>query len=179
MLLLCLLLAACGVGPQNGPVPIDVPVPTKAQPEEPALRGPRTVTVYFILGDRLTPVRRGASETSLEQLLLLLAAGPSPREAQDGLRTAVAPGVLSPGPAATTPGTVVVEVTRDFTEVSGRNQLLAVAQVVWTVTEGQDITNVRMTSAGMPLEVPTDTGLSAGPVTRSDYLSVKPAPAPS
>jgi spore germination protein GerM len=67
-----------------------------------------------------------------------------------------------------------VAVTREFTGLGGGNQQLAVAQIVWTVTEFPGVQQVRFSIDGQPLEVPTDEGLTDQPVDRDDYRSVAP-----
>ena len=65
--------------------------------------------------------------------------------------------------------------SRDFTSIAGDAQLLATAQLVWTITDSAPDVSVRITVDGRPIEVPTDAGLSRLPVRRSDYASVAPA----
>ena len=176
VVLLCLtLVTGCGMRAQREPVTIDLPVPT-APTARPAPGGPRSVTVYLLRDDRLEAVRRSAADRSVATAVQLLTAGPTSREGSAGLRTAVP--VESVTVAGTDPatGTVVVEVTADFVATTGTNQLLAVAQVVWTVTESPDVRRVRMTSDGSPIDVPTDEGLTQDPVGRDDYVDVSPVP---
>jgi spore germination protein GerM len=71
-------------------------------------------------------------------------------------------------------GVATVSVTPGFPGLSGGNQLLAVAQVVWTLTELPTVTAVRFSVDGTPVEIPTDDGLTDRPVDRDDYRSVKP-----
>jgi hypothetical protein len=74
---------------------------------------------------------------------------------------------------------VTIGVAREFTEVAGGNQLLASAQVVFTVTGFPGVEAVRITADGSPVQVPTDDGLTAEPVGRDDYRSVAaPDPGP-
>lgn len=173
VVLLCLALGGCGMWAQREPVTIDVPVPTEPT-APPAPDGPRSVTVYLLRGDRLEAARRAADDRSVATAVELLAAGPTGPESRAGLRTAVPPeSVRMVGTDGAT-GTVVVEVTADFVATTGTNQLLAVAQVVWTVTESPDVRLIRMTSNGNPIDVPTDEGLSGDPVGRDDYAAVAP-----
>jgi spore germination protein GerM len=88
--------------------------------------------------------------------------------------------VLVPDRPVATDAVVTVAVSREFTEVAGGNQLLATAQVVFTVTEVPGVAAVRVTADGSPVEVPTDAGLTDEPVRREDYASVAgPSPAPA
>lgn len=184
VLALVLTTTGCGVSAQEHPTPIAVARP--AEPSEPAVeRGALEVPVYFVRSADLEPVTRSAREVSAQTAVDLLLAGPTRREVTSGVRTALAPQPLavmssSDAPAGTEPGTAVVAATRDFATVSGSNQLLALAQVVWTLTELPGIERVVITVDGVPVEVPTDDGLSRQPVTRSHYTSVSPLqPTPS
>ena len=181
--LTCALLAGCGVRTQDAPeqLPPDVlpselqasAAPPTGQPAEPFPGGSTTtVPVYLVEGDRLIQVDRPAGRRSLEDALTaLLAAG----EAGGSQRSAV--------PA----GTVVerlerrgdllsIELSRQFGQVRGLDQVLAVAQVVWTATEFPPVQQIDLLVGGRRLELPVEQGeVSSGPARRDDYRSVGPA----
>lgn len=172
-------LAACGVDPQAEPEDVSI-APVLSSPASPTRTsaGP-TVVLWFLEGDRLEPVRRAASGTGPATALDLLADGPTPEESTDGLSTAL----FTPQPLAVVDGrqsdsTLTVAVSPAFVNVSGDNQLRAVAQVVWTATEFAGVEEVRFVSEDGPLEVPTDEGLTDEAVEREDYASVAPEDAP-
>ncbi len=172
LVLAALLLAGCGVRTQDRPEPITIADPTTAGRDATAGRGGPFVVVFFVRGDRLEEARRTVRAPGIATALEVLATGPTRQEVVGGLRTALAPQDFTV-PGELTPGaTVSIDVTRDFTGVSGDNQLLAVAQVVWTVTQFPDVRRVRLTSEGAPLEIPTDEGLTDGSVDRDDFRSV-------
>ncbi len=172
--LVMILVAGCGVAPERRPIPIDL-APAAAPVESAPEAGPLTVVVYYIRGDRLEAVERAVSESSGPALLGLLTAGPSRAEVVTGLRTALTPQTLTVTTSEEAPDTAEVAVTQEFTGITGENQLLAVAQLVWTVTELPGITRVRLSVDGESLEIPTDRGLSQDPVERADYMSIAPA----
>ncbi|TQN42628.1 sporulation and spore germination protein [Blastococcus colisei] len=174
-LVLLLLLVGCGVDAQDRPEGIDIPEPSTTDPPPATDGGSREVTVFFVRGARLEPAERSSARADVTSVLELLVAGPTRGEVIGGLRTALAPQSLTPEPSGTTGPVVTIAVTREFTDVAGGNQLLAVAQVVWTVTQVPGVDLVRVTSDGQPVEVPTDEGLTDQPVGRSDYLSVAPS----
>ncbi len=168
-------LAACGVDPQAEPEDVAI-APVLSSPASPTRTsaGP-TVLLWFLEGDRLAPVGRAASGTGPATALDLLADGPTPEESAEGLSTAL----FTPQPLAVVDGgqsgsTLTVAVSPAFVNVSGDNQLRAVAQVVWTATEFAGVEEVRFVSEDGPLEVPTDEGLTDDPVEREDYASVAP-----
>ncbi|MCF6507411.1 hypothetical protein E9549_08320 [Blastococcus sp. MG754426] len=172
---LCVLavLTGCGVDPQPQPERIAVPTapPGTATPQADDA-GPEVV-VYFVRGADLAPAPRATRAATPENAVTLLATGPTRAEVIGGLRTAVAPQSIVadeglPG------GITAVNVTEEFAGITGGNQLLAVAQVVWTLTELPGTARVRFLLDGRPLEVPTDVGLSDGPVGRDQFQSVAP-----
>jgi hypothetical protein len=175
LLIVALLVTGCGVQPEDR----WEPVTTAARPStetgnggQPS--GPR-LTVFLVRGADLAPVQRRTSARTPAAALEQLVEGPTRAEAASGIRTALAPevvGVDQELPA----GVTTVSVTRGFTALTGGNQLLAVAQIVWTLTDLPTVTAVRFALDGSPVEVPTDAGLTDRPVTRDDYRSVAPAP---
>ncbi|MFH5823468.1 GerMN domain-containing protein [Georgenia sp. AZ-5] len=172
-----ILLPGCGVLPEQEPTAIEIArsaTPAQAAPDA----GPFTMTVYYIHDDRLKPVPRAVSQTSATTALSLLTTGPTRSEVATGLRTALTPQTLTLTTDEERPDTADVAVTPDFTSITGENQLLAVAQLVWTVTELPGVSRVRLSVDGEPLEIPTDRGLSRAPVGRPDYTSVAPSARP-
>jgi spore germination protein GerM len=166
-------VAACGVPTQAGPEPLAVDAPESA-PTAVVTADDGGVELWFIRGRRLEAVPRPVGPADVHAALDLLVAGLTPTEVDAGLRTALAPQTLRhSGPTPDDPA-VTVAVTREFTGLVGGNQQLAVAQVVWTVTQFSGVEQVRFTVDGRPLEVPTDDGLTDQPVDRDDYRSMAP-----
>ena len=168
------LVSGCGVSAED----TSEAVRTGASPSPElgngdAAAGPH-VTVFFVRGDALAPVDRRNSGATAEAALQQVVEGPTRAEAADGIRTALAPEVDGVG-AVGLDGIATVTVSRGFTGITGGNQLLAVAQIVWTLTDLPTVDRVRFTVEGSPIEVPTDAGLSAGPVDREDFRSVAPS----
>ena len=171
--LAAVLVAGCGVAPDDRPEEVSTePAPAVATGTGSPGSGP-LVTIYLVRGAELSPaVRRTTARTTTVALDLLLE-GPTRAEAADGIRTALAPEEV--GVEEVLPdGTVALSLTRGFTGLTGGNQLLAVAQIVWSLTALPEITGVRFTVEGAPVEVPTDAGLTASRVERDDYASVAP-----
>lgn len=166
-----LVLLGCGLSSQSQPVPLPVQQ-TPASSSVPTRENGYSVTVYFVQFGRLAPVSRSAPDTSPETALRLLVEGPDAVEAATGLETALVPQRLSSVVAGR--GPLTVEAGPEFTSIAGDNQLLAVAQLVWTVTGPAPRALVRITVEGKPIEVPTDDGLSRLPVGRDDYRDVAP-----
>ncbi|SNS16385.1 Sporulation and spore germination [Geodermatophilus pulveris] len=173
-----LALTGCGVDPQDAPEPVSIPPPPAPAPDPSAAPGGPRVTVWFVRGTGLEAAERVTARPGVDAALEALLGGPTRAEVLGGLRTALAPQSVLPGPPTPAGPVVTVEVARGFTEVAGGDQLLATAQVVFTVTGYPGVQAVRITSEGAPVEVPTDAGLTAGPVDRDDYASVAPDPPP-
>ncbi|WP_435769516.1 GerMN domain-containing protein [Nocardioides sp. SYSU DS0651] len=172
------LLGACGVPLQDEPHP----VPTRSadlEPETDAGGAAYTARVFLVSGDALAPVVRETDDRSVRSVLDLLAAGPTREEREQGLSTALGAGRFDARLARSQrpggPVVVVVSVPSQFLATGGDEQLLAAAQVVWTVTAWRESARVRMEADGRPIELPTDRGLTGRSVTRADYRSVAPA----
>lgn len=179
LLVVALLVTGCGVRPQDRWQPVTTAAaPSSEMGNGAQSTGPR-VTVFLVRDADLAPVERRTNARTTAAALELLVEGPTRAEAAGGIRTALAPevvGVDQELPA----GVTTVSVTRGFTALTGGNQLLAVAQIVWTLTDLPTVTAVRFAVDGAPVEVPTDAGLTDRPVNRDDYRSVAPAePAPT
>ncbi|SDQ63477.1 GerMN domain-containing protein [Quadrisphaera sp. DSM 44207] len=171
--LLGVLLGGCQVLPQQRPVAVDLPSTT--DPSVPGVDGgSQQVEVYLVRGDRLTPVVRRVRDSSAQTALSALVAGPTRAEVGSGLRTALPPQPLvvsDPRPPA---GTAVVTATEELSGLSGRSQLLAVGQLVWTLTGADGVQRLRVVVGDRSVELPTDDGLSPEAVARADYASVAP-----
>lgn len=178
-------LAGCGV-PRN-----DVPQAVESTavpfglldprlPDAPTTPAGERGLVYFLNAEgRLTAVPRRVNGYSRPaDLVRELLAGPRSEEAARGLTSAV--------PARTrllsldVTGTVAtLDLSREFGDVSGGDQVDAVAQLVYTVTQSPQIDAVLFSVEGQQIEVPDGTGsLSLLPVTRQDYAASTPSPAP-
>ena len=173
------LLAGCGV--PADPVPRSIPdeeVPfglvgtTTSSTTRPA--SAIRAVVFLVEGDRLVPVRRQVpAPATPDAVLATVAAGPTPPEAAAGLRTALVTGVRL---SQVADGTATVRLDRDFVAADLREQILALAQLVYTVTELPGIRGVQFTFDGQPAEIPTAQGrLKAGAVSRADFAVIVPS----
>lgn len=178
-LFLTLVVTGCGVGPQDRPEPVTTAARTPTGTGTDSRPTGTQLTVYFVRGAVLAPVERPTGAATTAAALEQLVSGPTRSEAATGIRTALPPEVV--GVDDDLPeGLTTVSVTRGFTGLAGGDQLLAVAQVVWTLTELPRVTEVRFVVEDRPVEVPADGGLTDQPVDRDDYRSVAPAePAPT
>ncbi len=186
-LVITILVGGCGVRPQAQPEPLPTrvldnlgrpsPAPT-ASATSPAPTGAQAtedVEVFFLRGSRLIAVRRQVPRGGpLDSRIQVLVAGPTSAESDDGVATAIPTDadfnvrVLSK--------TAVTDAPEELTALGGTEQVLALAQLVYTATAVDGITGVQLTDHGRPIEVPTGSGrLVAGPVDRQDYAGLAPS----
>lgn len=177
---LALALAACGLPRASSPEQIDpASVPygllksPSGAPATPGV-GPPT-TVYLVSGDRLVAVHRRVTGLNVPaEGLRALLEGPTSSES--------ATGVVSDIPSQTrlisldlNGAVAAVDLSDDFGAAGGSQQVLAVAQIVYTLTASKYIDAVTFSLAGKPVEVPDGSGsLSTAPRTRADYKKVAP-----
>lgn len=171
---------ACGVEGQDSPrlakdssvpfgllardAPPLVPPPTALQSE--------SVSLCFIAGDRIGIIDRTldlpVSPSDLVAALSEATATPA------GLRTAVGPPSIVAG-LRLHAGVVEVDLEPSVSTLGGADQLLAVAQLVCTLTARPGVGQIKFTLSGAPVDVPRGDGsLSADPVSRDDYATLWP-----
>ncbi len=179
----CYGLAGCGVGPQAAPQRIDrdaVPYGllevgggvTTTPPGSPTTE----ILVYLEGKQHLVPVERAVpAPGTIAVALRQLAAGPTRNESRLGLTSpASAVGPFEAGPVRR--GVVPVDLPLSFENLGGQDQIVAAAQVVFTVTGLGGARGVRFLVDGQPAQVPGDKGnLVRGPVTRADYTLLAPS----
>ncbi len=175
------VVAGCGIGSESGPNTIsddDVPFglletssTTTTEPTS-TTAALRAMEVYMVQSGRLAPVAREVERPSVIRAFESLALGPTPTEAADGMRTALPPGVTVQLRAEGT--TVVVDLNGPFTDAAPTEQMLALAQMVYTATAFTGIDAVRFLLDGEPLEVPRADGtLTQERVGRVDYETLR------
>lgn len=129
------------------------------------------VTLCFVRGSRLASVVRPlAAPVSLRGVLDALsevAEGEGP-----DLRTLLAaPSIVES--AALSAGLARLDLRDAVSALPGDEQLLAVAQLVCTLTARPGVGQVSFTLEGVPVEVPRGDGsVSSGPVSRDDYAAL-------
>ncbi len=179
-----LALGACGIPTASSPSPIakaDVPYHLLNPPTTTTIPGASpavgvTELIYLVApsGHLVAAARVLAVPASLTQVVGALLAGPTANESAAGVqsflnRTGVQVTVAPAGAVA------VVSFTTNPIQVVGPDQTLAIAQVVYTITQQPGVTGVTFAIAGKAIEVPTAAGAQVpGPVGRADYLPQAP-----
>jgi spore germination protein GerM len=177
--LVAALLGACGDTTESHPVKLnknEVPFgllaePTTTLPQKTVATRRYAFVVYFEGRDGVVPVVRSASEPPNPKTVgVALLTGPTQDEADVGMRSAI-PSAAIRGFGRPVRSTVTVDITQPFTEVSGSEQKIALAQIVLTLTLLKGVKQVRFLLDGEPVSVPRSNGtLTRAPVRRSDYV---------
>jgi spore germination protein GerM len=137
--------------------------------------GDRDVTVYFARGGVLVPeTRRIPPPVSLTALIRSLRRGPTNAEAAAGIRTAL-PEENAVRSVRLEAGEATVDLTDALADLSTGDQVLALAQIVFTLTGSPGVGQVRFTRDGNPVEVPRpDGGLTREGLSRDAYAALAP-----
>ena len=182
LLVIVLALGACGIDADAGPRDLgDAVVGAEVPPLRPAVPGPTTseagsvlATAHFVNQDGdLIPVNRQLGPASpsdqLAELAGLLVDGPTAGEAQLGLRSAVPPTTDVLG-VELDEGVATVDLSSSFASIGGRDEILAVGQLVLSVITFPGVRAVTFHLEGRPIGVPLPDGaLTEEPVTLDQF----------
>jgi hypothetical protein len=175
---------ACGIATDDGPrvlprndVPFELLAPSTTTVNSTTPVAVTTeVPVYLVGANRLVVVRRLVeSPPSLFRAIESLLAGPTAEEAGAGLRSAVTnqTRLLS---VRVQSGVATIDLSGDFASIGGQDQILALAQLVYTATAAQGVLGVRFSLDSKAVEVPRGDGtLTQEPLGPTDYAGLAPA----
>lgn len=170
------LLTACGVPLQNEPqasqgssVPFGL-LDTSSRTSATTAKPPGIGMIYLVDGTSLQAVGRALpSPPSANSVLSVLASGPTDQERQEGLTTRITDSTLL-GNVRSGAGLVQVEVSEEFTKLDPADELLAVGQVVLTVTANTPGTTIAFSFGSEAIPIPLPGGSTTSePVERSRY----------
>jgi hypothetical protein len=173
--------AACGIPSDGAPrqiaddkVPFDLLEPTTTAPANSTPRGP-AVRLYFLDGTTVRAVNRSVPNSDPKSVLSELVKGMIDTDPV-GITTAI-PKDAQILDATADGSTLVVTLNNAILNVSGAEQKNAFGQFVFTATD-VTFTSVRFripdaSGAVQDVPTPTDSGAKAGPVARSDFLSLQ------
>lgn len=174
-----LLLAACGVGVDASPNVIgnnSVPYGLTRPSPPTTTTGPGTyVTIYLEGATRLVAASRLVTgPVSVNTVLRAVAAGPTAQQATSALSSPASS--AAPLDFVHLVNTVAtIDVSSSFTTLAQKEQEVAVAQLVFTVTAFPGVHAIEIRIHGHPVQVPMDKGtLSRGSLTRTDYATFAP-----
>lgn len=177
-------LAGCSVGDEESAVRIPPEqVPFHLNSDSPATTDVSDTTttiasdaveLYLVSDDRLATVLRDAVASDPQDVLSLLAQGPTEDETVEGLRTALVPELAVV--VGVVDQLVTIDLAAGFTELAPLEQRLALAQITYSVSQLPAIDDVRFLVAGQQASVPRGDGSSTDrPVTPGDYAAFAPA----
>ena len=182
------VLAACGVSTSGSPRAISRSLVPSSPPPAVTTTVPSddiqvTIVLLNAASNSTVPVARYVPQQldNLHTVVSDLLLGPAEGDVVHGLFSAIPAGTkligISPDPAGT-PGLepsmpVTVNLTLDFSDVSGLSQVLAIEQVVFTVEcDLTSTTRVLFEIEGVPQDVPVlGGGLVDRAVSATDYLA--------
>lgn len=164
-----IVVVGCGVPLQAEPEAIDPSLLPEA-PIEVQAPSEGGGFIYLVSDDGLVAVGRGTTSEPSEALDQLLA-GPTTDEERSGLRTAI-PIDSSILDISVTEGQATVDLSAEFGNVGGQEEILAIGQLVLTLT-AIGIEQVMVNLEGLPVALPLPNGvLVADPVGVADYHSL-------
>jgi hypothetical protein len=133
------------------------------------------VLVYFVHAEKVATAGATAEAEDQEQgAVEALLAGPDGFEANIGMSTAIPMGTRLRG-LKITDGTATVDLSRHFASGGGSLSMQErVAQVVFTLTQFDDVQTVRFAIDGEPVTTIGGEGLMVDGVDRSDFIDVTP-----
>ncbi|MGH8976009.1 MAG: GerMN domain-containing protein [Acidimicrobiia bacterium] len=155
----------------------EVPETTSSTLPSPAGSSTAQATIFLVQGERLAPVVRDVPAPATgEGVLEALERGPTRSEAALGLRSALV-GRDVMRSIGISGGIASVDLGPDFTDIVGRDQIMALAQIVSTVTGLAGVGRVSFTLEGVPVGVPRGDGaVTTESVSRDDYALLAPVP---
>ncbi len=169
-LAVAVVVAGCGIPLQDAPDAIDVAVRPVTPPPVDDTVDRSGGTIYLVGDGGLVTVDRERS-TDAAALMALLFSGPTPVEEQSGLRSAIPPSAMVRD-VVVTGRSAVVDVSRPFAAIGGQEEILAVAQIVLTLTTDLvDVVTIEL--EGAPVAIPLPDGvLATVPVGFADYAEL-------
>ena len=177
-------LVACGVPGDDAPheleaksVPYDLLAPTaeNTTTTQPSMFTATTrVKIYLANADgQLEAVTRQVTTPSTPaKAIVALLNGPSKEEA-DHLHSAITTDTKLLGIDGPGDGLVTLDLSHHLLDITGRQQILALAQIVYTATELPSVDRVLFQIDGENVEVPNGNGtLTASPLGRLSYSTL-------
>lgn len=179
--LVVVLGVGCAIGPEAEPEPIRLPedgLTVPLAPTAPVDHDAETLVSLFLVDRdgivRVTRVVRAPAGAAAVLDALLTA--PTAAERTAGLGTAIPAGTGVRG-VDVAEGIARVDLSQEFTRMGGSESILAVAQVVLSLTGLDEVDAVEFTIVGDQTSVPTADGeLRDGPVDADDYTTLIASP---
>jgi len=178
------VLAGCGVSAQTSAepatqdaVPFGLLDADRTPVADPRPAGTVTAAVYLYseADERLHSVEHRLDSSDLGTVLTVLEEELSATDRHAGL-TSVLSEAESISDVEVSGGVATLDLHEKFTDLDGSDQLIALAQIVYTATARPGVGQVAFTLDGEPIEIPTGDGaLTSSAVTAEDYAGFSPA----
>jgi len=130
------------------------------------------LSVYLVRDNRLVHMTRelaNPNSSLIDAVITDAIAGPTPAEARSGIWSAIPPGTSLLG-TSVEDGVAEIDLSSDFAAIGGTDEVLAVAQIVWSVTALSEVDTVVLLLDGSPTSAPRADGvLVSGPLDEDDY----------
>jgi spore germination protein GerM len=123
----------------------------------------------------LVPVDRMAGTSAPARVQALLDLELTPAEKDQGLVSLMPPDTKLLAGTHIEGVDLVVDLSKEFNVVTGEAQNKAVAQIVYTATEGRNVSNVAISVEGKRYDVPGEDGVAKPSLKRSDFRSFDPS----
>jgi hypothetical protein len=177
-LTLMLAAAGCAVGAEESASGLDLRVDLSALAIPDAVTqaldpDALAVSAFLVRDNRLVSVARELEDPSssalLDSVVDYAIAGPTTAEARSGIWSAIPPQTMLLGTRLQA-GVAEINLSSDFAAIGGTDEVLAVAQIVLTVTALADTDSVVFLLDGTPTSVPGAGGvLVSGPLEEDEY----------
>ena len=170
------LVAGCGFPTEDSPSPVAVDEPASfISTPEGAVPRDEQITVWFVRDDALVPASRTVpAPVDAAAAMSGLLSGVSKSETDEGIRSALPDASMVVG-ADISRGTAIVELAPEFLDIPVGDQVLALAQIVYTLTDLRGVGRVRFTIDETPVVVPLPEGDSTeDSVSRDDFAVLAP-----
>lgn len=173
------VVTGCGVPSDIAPVALDTVEPSHSRSSHEDNLSPRAasakVTIFMVHKQHLVAVRRQSDQGSGPQAALRALFDGASREDETEGRRSVVPAADTLLHATVVRGVLTIDVPDGFDRLSATQQVVAMAQLVYTATVSPGVVGVRLVKHDEPVDVPTGSGtLVSRPVARSDYPELAP-----
>jgi spore germination protein GerM len=178
------VVAGCGVQGDGAPralspdvVPDELLAPSTSTPPQAEPETGQVATVYLVDNrERLRAVERTLpSPVLIVNVLDSLLQGATDEEAEDGLRSEVPNGTTVNGIDRLDRDVIAVDLSEEFAETTADGELLAQAQIVYTVSALPNVRGVLFLVDGRPREgADDDAKLTSSPLTVEDFEDFAP-----
>lgn len=180
-LLLVMTLGACAISSEGsahrvprGEVPFGLAEADRPATTASVAEGPATA-IYLIRKERLMAVERSADgDVTLDDVVDLLLGGPNDQERRLGIASAL-PGGRVVKRVSVARGIATVDLDPSFGDVAADDQVFAIAQLVFTLTDRPGIGAVRFSLDAKSIDVPRGDGsLTVNALSRDDFRQLAP-----